>query len=160
MNESVLRENLVELLQGGHAHVAAKKALADINPELRNARPADGLHSVWEELEHIRIAQEDILRYTLDASWKSPEWPGGYWPSKTEALTDETWTASVSRFFADLEEVIRLTQNESVDLTANIPHGEGRTYLRQVLLIADHNAYHFGQIVQSRKALGDWPSDS
>ena len=156
MNESVLRENLVELLQGGHAHVTAKKALADINPELRNVRPADGLHSVWEELEHIRIAQEDILRYTLDASWKSPEWPGGYWPLKTESLDEETWAASVSRLFADLEEVVRLAQDESVDLTAKIPHGEGRTYLRQILLIADHNAYHFGQIVQTRKALGDW----
>jgi hypothetical protein len=157
MNESALRENIVELLQGGHAYVTAEKVLADINPELRNVPAADGLHTVWEELEHIRIAQEDILRYTLDASWKSPEWPGGYWPQKTEGLTEETWTASVSRFFADLEEVIRLARNEGIDLTAKIPHGEGRTYLRQILLIADHNAYHFGQIVQSRKALGDWP---
>ena len=157
MNESVLRENLVELLRGGQAHVTAEKALADIKPELRNARPAEGLHSVWEELEHARIAQEDILRYTLDASWKSPEWPSGYWPQKTEVVTDEAWAASVSSFFADLEEVIRLVQNESIDLAARFPHGEGRTYLRQVLLIADHNAYHFGQVVQTRKLLGDWP---
>ena len=160
MNESILRENLAELLRSGHAHVTAEQALAGINPELRNVRPAAGVHSVWEELEHIRIAQEDILRYTLDASWKSPEWPSGYWPQKTEALTGEIWTASVSSFFADLEETIRLAQNESIDLTAKIPHGEGRTYLRQILLVADHNAYHFGQIVQSRKMLGDWPSNS
>jgi uncharacterized damage-inducible protein DinB len=159
MNESVLRENLVELLRSGHAHVTAEKALAGIDPRLRNVRPEEGLHSVWEELEHIRISQEDILRYTLDASWKSPEWPSGYWPQKTEAPSDESWTASVSRFFADLEEVIRLAQDETVDLTAKIPHGEGRTYLRQILLVADHNAYHFGQIVQTRKALGDWTSD-
>src|SRR5215217_4177498 len=105
MNESVLRENLVELLRGGHAHASAEKALADVNPELRNIRPAEGLHSVWEELEHVRIAQEDILRYTLDASWKSPEWPSGYWPAKSESLTEESWSASVSSFFADLEEV-------------------------------------------------------
>src|SRR5215211_3279146 len=157
MNESVLRENLVELLRSGHAHVAPEKALADIEPRLRNVRPAEGLHSVWEELEHIRIAQEDILRYTLDAYWRSPEWPSGYWPQETANLIDATWAASVSRFFADLEEVIRLAEDESVDLTAKIPHGEGRTYLRQVLLIADHNAYHFGQIVQTRKALGNWP---
>jgi uncharacterized damage-inducible protein DinB len=157
MNESVLRQNLVELLRSGHAHVTAEKALADINPKLRNVRPTAGLHTVWEELEHIRIAQEDILRYTLDASWRSPEWPSGYWPVKTETLSEQTWAESVSRFFADLEEIIRLAQDESVDLTATIPHGEGRTYLRQILLIADHNAYHFGQLVQSRKALGDWP---
>jgi uncharacterized damage-inducible protein DinB len=156
MKESVIRENLAELLKSGHAHVTAEKALADINPELRNVRPSSGLHSVWEELEHIRIAQEDILRYTIDASWKSPEWPGGYWPQKSEALTEDTWVQSVSRFFEDLGEVIRLAQDESVDLTASIPHGEGRTYLRQILLVADHNAYHFGQIVQTRKALGDW----
>jgi uncharacterized damage-inducible protein DinB len=157
MNESVLRESLVELLQSGHAHVAAEKALAGVDTGLRNLRPAEGLHSVWEELEHIRLAQEDILRYTLDPSWRSPEWPSGYWPQQTAELTDTTWAASVSRFFADLEEVVRLAQDGSVDLTAKIPHGEGRTYLRQILLVADHNAYHFGQIVQTRKALGDWP---
>lgn len=156
MDDSVLRENLVELLRGGHAYVAPEKALADVKPEVRNARAADGLHSVWEELEHIRIAQEDILQYTLDASWKSPKWPDGYWPAAASTATDEEWSASVGCFFADREKVIALVEDSSVDLAAKIPHGEGRTYLRQVLLIADHNAYHLGQIVQTRKALGDW----
>ena len=157
MNDSALRENLIELLRGGHAHTAIEKALADVKPELRNKRPAEGLHSVWEELEHMRRAQEDILRYTLDPSWKSPEFPDGYWPQKTESVTDEMWTASVTSFFADLGELIRLTENTEIDLTAKIPHGEWRTYLRQILLTADHNAYHLGQLVQTRKALGDWP---
>lgn len=157
MKESVLRENLVELLRGEQAHVSPEKALADTNPALRNVRTAEGLHSVWEELEHIRIAQEDILRYTLDASWKSPQWPSGYWPAKSEDLTEEMWSATVSGFFRDLEELINLAQDENRDLTDKIPHGEGRTYLRQILLVADHNAYHFGQVVQTRKALGDWP---
>jgi uncharacterized damage-inducible protein DinB len=156
MKDSVLREHLVELLRGGQAHVSPEKALTDIDPKLRSVAPARVLHSVWEELEHIRIAQEDILRYTLDASWKSPEWPSGYWPAKLESLTEQSWSASVSSFFADLEEVIGIVRDESRDLTASIPHGEGRTYLRQILLVADHNAYHFGQIVQTRKALGDW----
>jgi len=156
MDDSVLRATLVELLRGGNAYVTADKALAAVKPELRNARAADGLHSVWEELEHIRIAQEDILRYTLDSAWKSPKWPDGYWPSRTETVVDERWSASVAGFFADLEKVIALVEDSSLDLTAKIPHGEGRTYLRQVLLIADHNAYHLGQIVQTRKALGDW----
>jgi uncharacterized damage-inducible protein DinB len=158
MNDTVLRENLVELLRGGHAHAAAKQALADIKPELRNVRPATGLHSVWEELEHLRRAQEDILRYTLDASWQSPKWPDGYWPATTENLTDAMWQASVQGFFDDLDELIRLTEDASLDLTAEIPHGEGHTYLREILLAADHNAYHLGQIVQTRKLLGDWPA--
>jgi uncharacterized damage-inducible protein DinB len=127
-----------------------------VRPDLRNARAVEGLHSVWEELEHIRIAQEDILRYTLDATWKSPKWPDGYWPARTDTVTDKMWSASVAGFFADLEKVIALVEDSSVDLTAKIPHGEERTYLRQVLLVADHNAYHLGQLVQTRKALGDW----
>ncbi|MFY9607045.1 MAG: DinB family protein [Blastocatellia bacterium] len=156
MDDSVLRASLVELLRGGHAYVKAGKALDGLRPELRTKRAAEGLHSVWEELEHIRIAQEDILRYTLDAAWESPKWPDGYWPSSNKTVTDETWSASIAGFVADLEKVIGLVEDSSVDLTAKIPHGEGRTYLRQVLLVADHNAYHLGQIVQTRKALGDW----
>lgn len=156
MDVSILRKNLIELLQGGHAHVSAEKALEGMKAELRNVRPAEGLHSVWEELEHMRIAQEDILHYTLDPEWKSPEWPGGYWPATTEAVTDRMWSESLSEFFADLQELIDVVQDVGMDLTAQIPHGEGRTYLRQILLVADHNAYHLGQIVQTRKALGDW----
>jgi uncharacterized damage-inducible protein DinB len=156
MNDSILRQNLNELLRAGHAHVPAKQALDGLEPALRNARPASDLHSVWEELEHMRLAQEDILRYTIDASWTSPDFPEGYWPKETEDLSEEVWASSVAAFFADLEETIKLVEDSSRDLTAEIPHGEGRTYLRQVLLIADHNAYHLGQIVQTRKALGAW----
>ncbi|MEK6321570.1 MAG: DinB family protein [Acidobacteriota bacterium] len=156
MEDSVLREQLVELLRGGEAHAKAETALANIDPQFRNVRPPADVHSVWESLEHMRIAQEDILRYTIDASWKSPEWPQGYWPTMTESVTDEMWKTSVEGFFADLEELITLVQDAKVDLTAKIPHGEWRTYLRQILLVADHNAYHLGQIVQARKLLGDW----
>ena len=156
MNDSTLRQNLIELLRGGHAHVIPAQALDGLNPASRNVRPADGLHSIWEELEHMRLAQEDILRYTLDASWTSPAFPEGYWPKETGHLTEAAWSESVAKFFADLDEVIRLVQDNGLDLTAEIPHGEGRTYLREILLIADHNAYHLGQIVQIRKVLGDW----
>lgn len=157
MDDLVLREQLVNLLRGGQAHATAKQALDGLKPELRNVRPVNGEHSIWEELEHLRLAQEDILRYTLDASWISPPFPEGYWPKATEVVTEEMWSASVAAFFADLEEVIQLAQNPDVDLTAEIPHGEnGHTYLREILLVADHNAYHLGQIVQMRKALGNW----
>ncbi len=156
MNDSAFRQNLVELLRGGQAHVTPEQALDGINPALRNVRPAPALHSVWEEMEHIRICQEDILRYTLDASWTSPAFPDGYWPKTTDSLAEEAWSASFAALIADLEAVIKLAEDQSLDLTAEIPHGEGRTYLRQILLIADHNAYHMGQIVQTRKTLGDW----
>lgn len=156
MDESVLRAQLIELLLGGQAHIKPESALADVGPQFRNLRPAAEVHSVWEELEHMRIAQEDILRYTIDASWKSPKWPDGYWPADTDSVTDARWQASVTAFFADLEELVTLVQNRELDLTARIPHGEGQTYIREILLVADHNAYHLGQIVQARKLLGDW----
>ena len=125
MEETVLREQLVEMLRGGEAHIKAEAALANVSPEFRSLRPAAEVHSIWEELEHLRIAQEDILRYTIDASWESPKWPDGFWPAHSEAVTDEEWTASVEGFLADLEEVITLVQDAKLDLTANIPQGRG-----------------------------------
>jgi hypothetical protein len=101
----------------------------------------------------MRRAQQDILRYTLDAAWKSPAFPEGYWPERPHP-TEAEWKASVKAFRANLDEVVALARDEERDLTARLPHGEGRTYLRQVLLVADHNAYHLGQIVQTRKLLG------
>jgi uncharacterized damage-inducible protein DinB len=155
MNEDVLREALVKLLLEGHAHASLDQAIAGLKPGLRGRRPAPGIHSAWEELEHLRIAQEDILRYTLDPRWKSPDWPKGYWPSRAEPR-DREWKDSVKRFESDLTEVVAMARDPKRDLTNAIPHGEGRTYLRQVLLVADHNAYHVGQIVQLRKLLGAW----
>jgi len=157
MNDAVLRHQIVELLTGGHAHVPVLKTLTGLDEKLRGRRPAEGLHSVWEELEHMRIAQEDILRYTLDPAWKSPAFPEGYWPKKPEP-TEAQWASSVKRFKADLDEVCAMVEDEARDLTAKLPHGEGRTYLRQALLVADHNAYHAGQIVQARRLLGAWRS--
>jgi hypothetical protein len=153
MNDSVLRDQLARFLKGGQAHLAIDDALANLDPKLRDAR-VHGSTSVWAELEHMRIAQQDILRYTLDPKWKSPDFPDGYWP--TAAYTDQLWRATVDGFNADLQEVIELVRNPSIDLTAEIPHGEGHTYLREILLVADHNAYHLGQIVTIRKALGAW----
>ena len=157
MNDSILRKELVALLCGKQAHATVEQALADLKPELRNVRPEHGEHSVWEDFEHMRLVQEDILRYTIDQNWVSPPFPDGYWPKPSEPVTEEGWEKSVAAFFADLDELIELAQNPDVDLTAEIPHGEGgHTYLREILLVADHNAYHLGQIVQTRKALGDW----
>jgi uncharacterized damage-inducible protein DinB len=156
MDEMVLREQLLALLRGGEAHVKVESALANVSAGLRHTRPAEGVHSVWEELEHLRIAQQDILQFTIDSTWKSPKWPEGYWPSATESVTDEMWQKSVAEFLSDLNKLIDLVQDSKLDLTTTIPHGDGQTYLREVLLAADHNAYHLGQIVQARKLLGDW----
>jgi uncharacterized damage-inducible protein DinB len=152
--DTVLRRTLVALLTGENAHTSAKRALTGTTPRLRTVRPAGG-HSAWELLEHMRIAQEDILRYTLDAKWKSPSWPEGYWPKPAAKPSAAAWRRSVTAFLRDLKEAATLARRHD-DLTAEIPHGEGRTYLRQLLLIADHNAYHVGQIVLTRKSIGDW----
>jgi uncharacterized damage-inducible protein DinB len=155
MNDSRLRKDLVELLSGHGAHVGVDAAFADLAPEHRAARLSEDGHTIWELLEHLRIAQEDILRYTLEPGWKSPEWPDGYWP-EVEAPTEEQWQGSLAAFRRDLEAVATLVRDPARDPTAEIPHGEGRSYLREVLLVADHNAYHAGQVVEIRRSVGAW----
>ena len=155
MDDSRCRRDLLELLEGKSAHVGADAAFADLAPEHRAARPLEDGHTIWELLEHLRIAQEDILRYTLDPGWTSPDWPDGYWPD-IETPTEEQWQASLEQFRRDLEGVKELVRDPDRDLTAEIPHGEGRSSLREVLLVADHNAYHLGQVLEIRRLLGAW----
>jgi hypothetical protein len=156
MNNQILRKNLVELIKGGSAHLTIEEAIKEVNPEIRNFRPDPNLHSIYEELEHMRIAQEDIYRYTIEKGWVSPVWPDEYWPDKKDDVSDEEWHSTIDRYKSDLKGIIQLIEDENIDLTSEIPHGEGRTYLREILLIADHNAYHLGKIVDIRKTLGDW----
>ena len=155
MDDKALRKALIELLKGGQAHYTLKEVLKDLKPELCNKHPQKGTSSVYEELEHMRLAQEDILKYTLNPNWESPEWPDGFWPSDNDKMTGKTLSSAVSRFFSDLDEVINLVKNSEFDLTAHIPHGEGHTYLREVLLVADHNAYHLGKIVRTLNQLSE-----
>jgi uncharacterized damage-inducible protein DinB len=156
MDDKALRKDLIELLRGGQAHLAIEKSLEGLLPGNRNVRPQKGIRSIYEELEHMRLAQEDILRYMLDETWESPSFPDGYWPSHYDDLTETRWEETVANFFNDLDELITFVREGDLDLTTQIPHGEGRTYLREILLVADHNAYHLGQIVQVRKNLGNW----
>jgi uncharacterized damage-inducible protein DinB len=157
MDDRRLRADLVELLKGGSAHLTWEQALRGLPPALRAAPPGPGLHTIWELVEHMRIAQEDILRYTLDPRWKSPAWPAGYWPSVAKPTAAE-WRRCVAGFRRDLGAVVKLVRDRRFDLTAPLPHGEGRTALREVLLVADHNAHHLGQIVLARRLLGAWSS--
>lgn len=156
MIDKVLRKHLVNFLNGGEASVTFEKALAGVKPGLRNRRPGENIHSVWENLEHIRIAQEDILKYTIDPEWKSPEWPEGYWPDDNGDIGDEKWNNSLSSFKKDREQLIRLALDDNIDLTTVIPHTESHTFLREILIAAEHNAYHLGQIIIARKLLNDW----
>lgn len=162
MKDSVLRAEMATVLSGGQAHVDLKKAIDGLKPENRTKTPIKGEPSIWEILEHIRIAQHDILRYTMEANWQSPDWPSGYWPavpsSKGPDLTEEGWNTTIEQLRQDLDEVIKIVQDPKTDLTAEIPHAREHTYLREILLVADHNAYHLAQIVAIRKALGDWPA--
>lgn len=157
MNDKILRNHLVKLLKGGQAFITFDQALKNVKPELRNKRPSGQIHSVWENLEHIRIAQEDILKYSIDPEWESPDWPKGYWPESSSSIDDKTWINSISSFLNDQEEVLKLVKNEKINLTSIIPHTKEHTYLREILLVADHNAYHLGQIMIARKLLNDWP---
>jgi len=151
-----LREHLLYLLKGGGAHAGFDAAIEGLAVAKRGERPEGAAHSPWEILEHMRMAQWDILEFSRDPKHVSPEWPSGYWP-KTQAPPNRTaWNKSVKAFRADLEAMCRLVSRKSTDLYAPIPHGEGQTILREALLIADHNAYHLGEMVLVRRLLGAW----
>jgi len=151
-----LRQHLVELLTGGHAHATFEDAIKGLPPKLRGEKPANFPHSAWMILEHLRIAQSDILEFSRTEKHESPKWPEGYWP-KTEAPPSENaWTKSVEEFQADLKSMQELVKNPKIDLFAKIPWGDGQTILREALLVADHNAYHVAQLVDVRRLLGAW----
>jgi hypothetical protein len=155
-NDRALREQLVKLLNSSEAHAEFDDAVNHLPAELRGKRPEGVEHSPWELLEHMRIAQWDILEYAINANHNSPEFPNGYWPKSPEPASAKDWDKSVHGFHSDLKRLCELVSAESTDLYARIPHGEGQTILRQALLTADHNAYHIGQLVMVRKLLGAW----
>ena len=153
VKDRALREHLLYLLRGGGAHIKFEEALKDFPAELFNARAAGVPYTSWHLLEHMRIAQWDILEFSRSAAHTSPDWPEGYWPDKSKDASAEDWQRSVESFRADLRELEALVEDESSDLYAAISHGEGQTLLREALLVADHNAYHLGALVTLRRAL-------
>ncbi len=156
-NDKVLREHLEYLLKGGGAHVHFMDALEEF-PGASRGTFAGGLpHTGWQLLEHMRLAQGDILEFSRNAKHVSPDFPEGYWPKTPVPPDDAAWNRSVKEFERDLNAMIALVKNPKTDLFAKIPHGEGQTILREALLVADHNAYHLGQIVDLRRALKSWP---
>lgn len=154
-----LRAQLRKLLDWQDAHVDFDAAVGGIPPALRGVAPAGLPYSPWQLLEHLRLAQRDILEFCRNPAYVEPS-PEDYWPPSPAPPTPGAWDEGVAGFRRDLEALKRLAVNPDVDLYEPIPHGTGQTYLRELLLVADHNAYHVGQLVAVRRCLGAWPSAS
>ncbi len=151
-----LREHVLYLLDGGGAHARFNDAVKDMPERLRSVKP-DGLpHSAWMLLEHLRIAQRDILEFSRNPKHASPKWPEGYWPKTQAPPSPAAWNQSVQQFRKDLKAMQDLVANAKTDLYARIPWGDGQTILRQALLLADHNAYHIAQLIDVRRLVGAW----
>jgi hypothetical protein len=148
-----LRTHLVNLLTKAEAHLDASSEIKDFPKKLRGRKPEGAPHTPWQLLEHLRLAQWDILRFSVDADHVSPKWPEGYWPDTDAPPDDKAWDKSVKDFLHDLDEMCKLVRDPKHDLFARIPHGTGQTLLREALLVADHNAYHLGQMVMVRRTL-------
>ncbi len=154
--QAVLRQQLIQQLKGGNAHTGFAEAIKDFPADIRGKRPKGSPHSPWELLEHMRIAQSDILEFSRDPDHISPAFPDGYWPTQPEPPDDKAWDRSVNSFCEALHSLCVLVADESTDLFARIPHGSGQTVLREALVAADHNSYHLGQLLLLRRELGAW----
>ncbi len=154
--ENVLREHVLYLLRGGGAHLSFAKAIENLPDDLRGSKP-DGIpYSPWQLLEHMRIAQWDIIEFCRNPDHVSPDFPDGYWPARDAPGKPTAWDDSASAFGTDLEAMEKLVADPSTDLLSPLSHGTGQTVLREALLVADHNAYHLGQLVVVRRALRVW----
>lgn len=151
-----LRAHVVALLQWQDAHVSFEKAVEGVPPELRGVRPPGSPHSLWQLVEHLRITQRDILAFCRPEPYVEMAWPADYWPETAEPPTAEAWDGSIAAYLADRDELRALARDPAIDLFGVVPNGTTQSYLRELLLVADHNAYHVGQLVAARRALGDW----
>lgn len=156
-HDDALREQLVALLDWHRAHATFDDAVDGLPPTLRGQQPANLPYSPWQLLEHLRLAQRDILDFCRDSDYTQPAWPDDYWPATSAPPDDEAWTTSIARFRADRNAMKALVADPATDLFIPVPHGDGQTILHETLLLADHNAYHVGQLVVVRRLLGCWP---
>lgn len=154
--DQALRQHLLYVLKGGGAHAKFDDVIENFPAKLRGQK-ADGLpYTAWMLLEHMRIAQWDILEFSRDGKHISPQWPEGHWPKTEAPPIAAAWTNSIQNFRKDLKAMEGLVVNPKTDLYAPIPWGDGQTVLREALLVADHNAYHLGQLVTLSRLLGAW----
>lgn len=148
-----LRHHLADLLRMKGAHVTFEAALSGFPAAMRGTKPPGAPHSAWQLLEHMRIAQEDILDFSRNPDYREKKFPDDYWPATEAPPSDDAWERSIQEFQKDLKEMQELVADTKHDLLARIPHGKGQTLLREALLVADHNAYHLGQLVFLRKMM-------
>ncbi len=151
-----LRQLLAETLDWQASHAGFDSAIEDLPAELRGTRPPGGPHSVWELVEHIRLAQRDILDFCRDELYEERSWPADYWPDSAAPASSDAWEESVAGYHEDLEALRDLVMDPAFDLFAKVPWGSGQTHIREVVLVVDHTAYHVGQIVLVRRLLGAW----
>ncbi|HZR67276.1 MAG TPA: DinB family protein [Terriglobales bacterium] len=151
-----LRKHLIELLEGGHAHATFDQVIGDIPAKFRGEIPNGLSHSAWMLLEHMRVAQWDILDFSRNANYKALKWPDDYWPKNAAPTSALAWEKSIERFRNDLEAMKKLVTDPKTDLFAKLPWGDGQTILREAMLVADHNAHHLGQLIDVRRLLGIW----
>lgn len=153
MNDTALRSHVLAVLDGGGAHARARDVLRGFPRRDAGLRLPGFAHSAWELLEHLRIAQNDILRFGQEPRYRSPKWPEGYWPRSPQAPTASAWQGSARAFLDDLRACQRIARDRRIDLLAPLRHSPDATWLHELLLVADHNAYHLGQLMQLRRAL-------
>jgi hypothetical protein len=153
-----LRKQLIELLHGGQAHATFEDAVKDLPANLRGTVPSNLPYSAWQLLEHLRIAQRDILHFSAPPTggYHPMRWPQDYWPQSAEPPTAHAWDQSIASIESDLKHFTGLIENPSSDLYKPFRWGEGQNLLREALLIADHNAYHIGEFILLRRLLGAW----
>jgi hypothetical protein len=156
MTTDGIREQLARLLDGVDAHMTFEEAVADFPDEAINRFPPNVEYTPWQLVEHLRIAQEDIVRYIAEPAYESPPWPEGYWPARDATSTPEGFAATVSAFLADRATLRAVVEDAAVDLFAPLPHTPGHTIAREVRIIADHNAYHTGEFAILRQVMGTW----
>jgi hypothetical protein len=156
ISEDAVRTHLIRLLDWQDAHASFDTAVGGIPPEVRGIQPAGLPYSPWQLLEHLRLTQRDKLDFCRDSAYEEPTWPEDYWPGSVAPPSEEAWEQSIAGFRADLDALKQIAAGPAPDLFAMIPHGSGQTYLRELLLVADHNAYHLGQLVIVRRLIGVW----
>lgn len=152
-----LRAQLVAYLDWREAHADFDAAVDGVPADRRGAVPPGLPYSLWQLLEHLRIAQQDILDFCLNPQYRAMTWPDDYWPSAAAPASTDAWEASIAAYRRDRAAMQALAADRTIDLSARIPHGTGQTYLREILLVVDHAAYHIGQMVLVRRLLGIWP---
>ena len=156
MKKDSVRDLVARLLAWEDAHVSFEKAITGIPPDLRGTVPQNLPYSPWQLLEHVRIAQHDILDFCRNPDYEELKWPADYWPVSAAPPSQSAWDDSIRRFKQDRSSLEQMAADETLDLESTIPHGTGQTYLRELVLVADHTAYHVGQLVLVRRLLGVW----